>query len=437
MNTEISYSVEYDEPGPDSEYSVQPRVTIGLAGFLALALALDIPVLSDDVSHERWGQSTLGRGTSFLVSRSFLLQSHGGTRYLDPNATIDGKPGGVGDRLEACKSLVSKRICRQTRDDNDHECLEAMIKEMRILGHGTLRDHENIVRMVCIDWSGDCADPVGSRCWPSLILECASQGTLGEYLKRGTHSWDTKWYHFLGISEGLQFLHDHLVAHCDLKPENILVCGESQNAVVKITDFGFAVVMSDYDEDAVLTWMAGTPPWNAPELTVSSGRKVRDLHKADIYTMGLLFAVIALQGNTPWEVSSVCSFQELKAKNDDALMHEFLHCTLSDAIAEQAHRIDDVLNVTIKTDPANRHSAADLAQLLRRLFLDHLKLVRRSPLHLPQLTSPTAAPTQTAARARGKQLGSDDEPILPQYLSHRYHSKDAETPAVTRKPSSP
>lgn len=370
MSTEISYSIECKEPGPDSEYSVRPQVTIGLSGFLALALELDIPVLSSNVSEERWGRSTLGKGASSLVSRSFLLQSHGGTRYLDPNTTIDGKPGGVGDRLKACKSLVSKRISIQTRGDDG---LADMIKEMRILGHETLRDHENIVRMVCIDWSGDCADLVGVRCWPSLILECASHGTLGEYLKAYTHSWETKWYHFLGIVEGLQFLHDHLVAHCDLKPENILVCGESQNAVAKISDFGFSVIMSDYDEDAVLTWAPGTPPWNAPELTVLSGQRVHDLDKADIYTMGLLFAVIALQGHTPWEVSSVCSFQELKAKNDDASMHEFLHGTLSDAITEQAHRINDVLEVTIKTNPTNRHSAAHLAQLVRSLFLAHIK----------------------------------------------------------------
>ena len=46
---------------------------------------------------------------------------------------------------------------------------------------------------------------------------------------------------FLGLTEGLSYLHDHRVVHRDIKPENILLsCSPSLSTVAKFCDFGLA-----------------------------------------------------------------------------------------------------------------------------------------------------------------------------------------------------
>lgn len=42
------------------------------------------------------------------------------------------------------------------------------------------------------------------------------------------------------IGKAIAFLHSNDVAHRDLKPENLLYTSRSQDAVLKLTDFGFA-----------------------------------------------------------------------------------------------------------------------------------------------------------------------------------------------------
>lgn len=43
------------------------------------------------------------------------------------------------------------------------------------------------------------------------------------------------------ICLALKYLHDNNIAHRDLKPENLLYTSPHNNAVIKLTDFGFAV----------------------------------------------------------------------------------------------------------------------------------------------------------------------------------------------------
>ncbi len=42
---------------------------------------------------------------------------------------------------------------------------------------------------------------------------------------------------------GVNYCHEHSVIHRDVKPENILVC---KNGVVKLCDFGFARMLSEF-----------------------------------------------------------------------------------------------------------------------------------------------------------------------------------------------
>jgi len=42
------------------------------------------------------------------------------------------------------------------------------------------------------------------------------------------------------IGEAIKYLHDANIAHRDIKPENLLYSCKGPNAVLKLTDFGFA-----------------------------------------------------------------------------------------------------------------------------------------------------------------------------------------------------
>jgi len=52
-----------------------------------------------------------------------------------------------------------------------------------------------------------------------------------------------------------------------LKPENILYASDEENAIVKISDFGLAKIISD----EVMLTACGTPSYMAPEVLNGSG----------------------------------------------------------------------------------------------------------------------------------------------------------------------
>lgn len=54
------------------------------------------------------------------------------------------------------------------------------------------------------------------------------------------------------------------VVHRDLKPENLLFSSPEPDAVVKISDFGLAKVISD----DLMTTACGTPGYVAPEILI-------------------------------------------------------------------------------------------------------------------------------------------------------------------------
>ncbi len=68
----------------------------------------------------------------------------------------------------------------------------------------------------------------------------------------------------LQLLEGVQFLHDHFVAHLDLKPDNILVGGVDSEPRLSIIDFGLSVWAEN--EDVLVGCYRGTPSWSAPEV---------------------------------------------------------------------------------------------------------------------------------------------------------------------------
>merc|ERR1712113_706079 len=89
-----------------------------------------------------------------------------------------------------------------------------------------------------------------------------------------------------GILRALQHVHGKRIIFRDLKPENVLI-GEDGEA--KLADFGLASAMSE-DESQLMTSMAGTPCYIAPEVLARKGYS----ETADVYSFGVTMAVTML-----------------------------------------------------------------------------------------------------------------------------------------------
>jgi serine/threonine protein kinase len=76
----------------------------------------------------------------------------------------------------------------------------------------------------------------------------------------------------LQFIEGVEFLHQHNVAHCDLKPGNVVVDTKHESGTSSrlfIIDFDLAQFVES--EETMAEGWCGTPPWIAPELGSRDG----------------------------------------------------------------------------------------------------------------------------------------------------------------------
>lgn len=91
----------------------------------------------------------------------------------------------------------------------------------------------------------------------------------------------------------LGYCHVRRIAHRDLKPANLLMCDPSDDATIKIADFGFAKRVR---KPKSLSTKCGTPQYVAPE--VLSG-KLYDT-QADMWSIGIIIFTL-LVGHPPFE----------------------------------------------------------------------------------------------------------------------------------------
>lgn len=78
--------------------------------------------------------------------------------------------------------------------------------------------------------------------------------------------------------------HSMGVVHRDLKPENLLYSSPEPDAVVKISDFGLAKVISN----DLMTTACGTPGYVAPEILIGQGYDF----SVDYWSIGVILYVL-------------------------------------------------------------------------------------------------------------------------------------------------
>ncbi|KAF5639240.1 serine threonine kinase [Fusarium sp. NRRL 52700] len=306
---------------PDKTYAVK-----GQAEFLAVAVALDVPILSAQNNViASMNILSAGAGASFAVFASAEELS------LDADEDFINATPGVRDWIQKAKDsqkfrrYVTKKIVTSQGVASDSPQLAAAINEIRVLSNETIRQCDFIVSMLAIAWS---ESPSVGRFWPQVLLEAADEGTLAEYLSSNKADFKSQLAISMNIGRALQFLHAHGIVHADLKPTNVLVftsgLDEHQHDLLnktglppiraKLCDFGYAVILDDYKSENLFQARIGSLPWMAPELDAEEPIRLEDLHKTDIYSLGLLTASIFMNGCTPFESLTPGDILDMKMK---------------------------------------------------------------------------------------------------------------------------
>jgi serine/threonine protein kinase len=294
----------------------QPLGHITQTEFLDLLLELDVPVLGKGRNREAQDMLFIGQGASYSVTQPLTLVNKMDTGLLNNKQPKQKELG----KLRDSNAFVTKRILPLSSQalDDGHQ-LAAITNEVRILSNESVRQSRCIVSLLGVAWDENSTT---SRCWPRLFIEAATHGTFGDFIATNVHSqhWQVKTTLLYNVLEGLASLHASGIVHCDLKLENILVFATDQESPeasqgsyqAKLCDFGFALVQADYDANATICARLGTEPWNAPELMGTMNAKVSKLAKADLYSFGLLFARILLNGKSPFGILGLGKIAEIK-----------------------------------------------------------------------------------------------------------------------------
>ena len=299
---EVSYEAESLHPPK------QAKIEIGQAAFLNLLGRLNLPVLGRSSNLDAQDVVFVGQGTSFVVTQPLVMVTCK-QGFLNERESDFSE---IGEGLKP-KAFVTKRIVpKPSQAVEDSRQLAAITNEVRVLGNESVRNANCVVRLLGVAWD---EVPTAGRYWPRLLLEAADYGTLGDFLANYSvaRKWEVRMELLLDVLEGLKSLHSGGISHCDLKLENTLVfradrAEQDESSPfkyrAKLCDFGFAIIRGDYGEHSSFSARLGTKPWNAPELMGGWVTRVANLPKADIYSFGLLFSRVVLQGGNPSENSA-------------------------------------------------------------------------------------------------------------------------------------
>ena len=102
-----------------------------------------------------------------------------------------------------------------------------------------------------------------------MVMECMEGGELFQRIQERQDGAFTEREAAQTVREiccAVKYLHDINIAHRDLKPENLLYTSKNLEAILKLTDFGFAKETLTKD---TLQTPCYTPYYVAPEVIMS------------------------------------------------------------------------------------------------------------------------------------------------------------------------
>ena len=168
----------------------------------------------------------------------------------------------------------------------------ANLKEIKILSKAK---HKNIITMYGYH--------LGKEDEPTIIAMENGKADLkkfsNDFIKRKVLTETLLCYITSQILEGLNYLYKCNIVHRDIKPQNIII---NENLEVKIIDFSIAKDISDIKEEEITLKCGGTQFFIAPEVIKQKTIKLKDFHKIDLFSLGVMLYRLAF-GNFPFNLS--------------------------------------------------------------------------------------------------------------------------------------
>ncbi|KAI8807429.1 kinase-like domain-containing protein [Cladochytrium replicatum] len=134
-----------------------------------------------------------------------------------------------------------------------------------------------------------------------MVFELCEEGTLMDVSLTTTavpFSNEEARFYFRQIVLGIEYLHEHDIAHRDIKPDNLLI---STGEVIKIVDFGVSEIFSPGQDKSRKS--AGSPAFTAPEMCAPHHGEL-SAKATDIWAMGVTLYCCVF-GHLPFAGSSI------------------------------------------------------------------------------------------------------------------------------------
>ncbi len=278
--------------------------------------------------------------------------------------------------------------------------LEALENEIHIMERSG--KHENLVSL---------RDVFDSKDVLYLVMDLAEGGELFDrIIERGELSEKVASRMFLSAVKGVHHLHERNIAHLDIKPENLLLTSKSDDAGIKIADFGLAIDLTAFRDGAaaaaaaaaaasaaaapsgaapaaapvgsssssssssrVLKECVGTPAYWSPEMV----RNETFDERADVWALGCVLYIL-LTGAHPFDPTGDATEAQILAKvakgKYDTSSPQYLAISLA---------AKDLIRHMLDPNPSTRYTTK---QLLRHPWLAESGKQNAEPLRADHIT---------------------------------------------------
>jgi serine/threonine protein kinase len=244
-----------------------------------------------------------------------------------------------------CESIVYEAIRVDTRS-------EVVVKKLTNLrmNEGHTPREVRIARSLEHPHCARVLDAFPIPCGYIIVMPLSSFGSLEissvpEITVRGAAAL------LLNLGCALHRMHENSIVHRDVKPANILVFEDSGYA---LCDFSISVQLSSDDE--LISGIAGTPVFMAPEISVNKYQpKPCDLWALGVTVYGLLY------GDYPWNLGRVLEQPEGTLSGQNVAKNEVNGELVFPKNPVVPEMLKEIICGLLEKVPANRMTAEDLA----------------------------------------------------------------------------